>query len=115
MVPSHSFLPYLLPWIIKKFKALTKLTGHENITQWVNVFSNAVIKTFDDNMHDNMITMMIICIMVSSHLFPPLLMALHNRYIQSPHKTYKTLELTENLSFEQRLKKITWILSNVFL
>ena len=52
--------------------------------------------------------------MVSSHLFPPLLMALHNRYIQSPHKTYKTLELTENLLSEQRLKKITWILSSVF-
>ena len=68
--------------------------------------SQTVIKTFDDNTHDNMITMMIICIMVSSHLFPPLLMALHNRYIQSPHKTYKTLELTENLLFEQRLKKL---------
>ena len=53
--------------------------------------------------------------MVSSHLFPPLLMALHNRYIQSPHKTYKTLELTENLLFEQRLKKITWILSSVVM
>ena len=63
--------------------------------------SQTVIKTFDDNTYDNMITMMIICIMVSSHLFPPLLMALHNRYIQSPHKTYKTLELTENLLFEQ--------------
>ena len=68
--------------------------------------SQTVIKTFDDNTHDNMITMMIICIMVSSHLFPPLLMALHNRYIQSPHKTYKILELTENLLFEQRLKKL---------
>ena len=68
--------------------------------------SQTVIKTFDDNTHDNMITMTIICIMVSSHLFPPLLMALHNRYVQSPHKTYKTLELTENLLFEQRLKKL---------
>ena len=77
--------------------------------------SQTVIKTFDDNTHDNMITMMIICIMVSSHLFPPLLMALHNRYIQIPHKTYKTLELTENLLFEQRLKKITWILSSVVM
>ena len=67
--------------------------------------SQTVIKTFDDNPHDNMITMMIICIMVSSHLFAPLLMALHNRYIQSPHKTYKTLELTKNLLFEQRLGK----------